>query len=128
MKASELLMRKFKIFFLKLPKKEQLLFLKEYFRYKYDLKEFLPEQFYELVLIKLKTDIEFFIKNKDIYQIIAEIKEIPIPNESLKLEITPCQYFEIQAQKVMLLKSMLEQLLAKCKEKKECYVLAYKLY
>ena len=65
----------FKFIFFKLPKKEQLLYLKEYCRKKYDLEEPLSERFYELLLTKVKKDIEFLIKNNDIYQVIASIKE-----------------------------------------------------
>ena len=46
----------FKFIFFKLPKKEQLLYLKEYCRKKYDLEEPLSERFYELLLTKVKKD------------------------------------------------------------------------
>ena len=141
---------KFKIFFFKLSKQDQLIFLKEYFTQKYDLKEILSEQFYDLLLKKIEKDIGFLITNKDIYQIIVEIKGLTTINEILKMEITPTQYFEIQNKKVLQLKSMLEKLSKEYKENNldkmfakemiyflanhacftetECYILAYKLY
>ena len=51
----------FKFIFFKLPKKEQLLYLKEYCRKKYDLEEPLPEHFYELLLTSKKR---YWIFNK----------------------------------------------------------------
>ena len=114
------------------------------------MEEPLPEHFYELLLTKVKKDIEFLIKNNDIYQVIASLKGLPMPTKSLKTEITSYQYFEIQSQKVLQLKNMLEKLLKEHKEnnldkmfanepiymiakhtyfmENECYVLAYKLY